>query len=565
MSFAARSRMTLAAVAATAAACGSGGGHHAAACTPTVESPQGLPYTPTAADCQMAPALPAGQPATLSGTVTYDFVPATWDGGTGGGLGFAFAEQRPVREADVEIRQCGVVLARTATDAAGRYAASFTPGAVPGATGRIVVFAVARTASPPVEVQDELQAPWALGRPLDAPGATLDLHALHGSNGCSYGPWRAAGPFALLDTIYEAAHRLLAVRDIPFAGAPLTVSWSPKYSPSTLGGTFYESSVRSMFVLGADGVDTDEFDREVVVHEWTHYLEDAFSRDDSPGGIHFFAAGDVLDPRLSFSEGFATGFAGVLLDERTFANTYWNRAGSTAWGFDLEAGPTAFDDPVPSAFSELSVVRAIWDLHDAVPPGTSEAWDAATIDAGAMFDTLAGPQKSTPALTTLASFVEGLKAQPGVDAAVVDAVLAHYGIGSITSALGDGDPPLRASFTDVPAPAATPVSRDVTLNGGYRCNERPQNQYFVFTAAGTTATVTASAAYDVDLYAYASGAFLASDTRSYTESPIAQLTLATNPGTTYVVVLNGWGGLAGLDCQPTGKVGSYPAHVTFSE
>ncbi len=557
------SRRPLALAAAAAiAACSSGSGHHPDVCAPSLATPAGQPFTPSASDCQLAPALPAGQLATLSGTVTYDLVPATYDASTRtGGLDFAHAQPRPVREGDVEVRQCDQVLARTTTDAAGRYTATFTPGAV----GRLYVAAIARTADPPIQVVDNANqgAPWAVASPLDSASATLDLHALHGWTGCGYGAWRAAGPFAILDSMYTAAHRLLDVRAVPFGAAPLTVNWSPENSPSLIGTSAYDPNDGQIWILGAAGIDTDEFDRVVIVHEWTHYLEDHFSRDDTPGGIHYYAAGDVLDPALSFSEGFATAFAGMIFEERTFAETYWGRSGLTAWGFDLEVGPTAYDDPAPSAFSELSVVRAMWDLHDAVPPGDSEPWDAATIDLGSIYDTLAGPQRTTPAVTTLASFVAGLKAQPGVDGTIVDAVLAHYAIGPISSAFGDGDPALRTMFTDVPPPSATPASFDVTLDGRYRCNERPQNQFFVFTAAGQSAAVTASASYDVDLYAYASGSLLAADTRSYAESHTANVSFTTTPGTVYVVVLNGWGGLA-PDCQPTGLLGPYGATVTFS-
>ena len=41
-----------------------------------------------------------------------------------------------------------------------------------------------------------------------------------------------------------------------------------------------------IYVLGWQNVDTDEYDAHVIAHEFQHYLEDALSRSDSPGGSH---------------------------------------------------------------------------------------------------------------------------------------------------------------------------------------------------------------------------------------------------------------------------------------
>ncbi|HBC56115.1 MAG TPA: hypothetical protein DCZ03_03035, partial [Gammaproteobacteria bacterium] len=75
-----------------------------------------------------------------------------------------------------------------------------------------------------------------------------------------------------------------------------------------IGGTFY--SGREIWLLGAENLDTEEYDKAVILHEWAHYYEDVFSRSDSIGGPH--AIGELLDLTVAFSEGFANAFSGLV-------------------------------------------------------------------------------------------------------------------------------------------------------------------------------------------------------------------------------------------------------------
>ena len=53
--------------------------------------------------------------------------------------------------------------------------------------------------------------------------------------------------------------------------------------------------------------DNDEFDDDVLWHEFAHFLMDVYARDDSPGGDHPFSD-HTLDLRLAFSEGWGDFF-----------------------------------------------------------------------------------------------------------------------------------------------------------------------------------------------------------------------------------------------------------------
>lgn len=485
----------------------------------------------------------------LSGTVTYDFIPATYDVATRtGGLVFASAAVKPVRAAIVLMLEGNTILANTTTDQAGHYSLTYTPTG----TGTLQVVALASTASPSIIVQDNTDAgsPWGVGTTV-APGTTtMNLHATHGWTGTAYDPAaRSAAPFAILDSMYTASRAFIAVR--PGVSFPeLKVNWSPNNAPQSgdkalgqIGTSHFSFANNQIYILGKEGADTDEFDSHVIVHEWAHYFERNLSRSDSPGGPH--GPGDVLDPRLAFGEGYGNGLAAMLLPESIYVDTVWSSGTLRAFGFDAETAPVPTDDPQPGAFSESTVMRLLYDLYDG---GAGEAFDGVQTGLGPIYDVLVGPEKTTDALTTIGSFVAGLKNQPGIDAAAVDTLLAHYQIGPITSAWGDGDPNLRAMYTTV---GTLPYSGTVAFEGGVDPNKWAQNQYFVVTGNGAPITVRTACAQDVDLKIYQAGTVVAT---ALTNSGNETLSFSSQAAKTYVVVVTGYGATSG----------SYPVQVQIT-
>ncbi|WP_426750442.1 carboxypeptidase-like regulatory domain-containing protein [Myxococcus sp. Y35] len=478
-----------------------------------------------------------GEPVTLSGTVTYDFVPAVYSPSSRRGtLDFARVSSRPVRNAVVQVRQGTRVVGNGVTDEQGHYSLTYTPSG----TGNLTVVALAKTTTPEIQIEDNTDnnAIWGVGNTLTGSETSKDLHATHGWSGSSYtASRRVAAPFAILDSMYTASQAFLEARPVDFP--LLKVNWSPNNVPQSgrkelgqIGTSHFSFSENEIYVLGREGVDTDEFDAHVIVHEWGHYFEANLARADSPGGPH--SSGDVLDPRLAFGEGYGNALASIILPEPIYADTYWDGSTLNAFGFDAESEPTpTTDDPRRGSFSEMSVFRLLYDLHDS---GNSEAHDRVSYDIGILYDVLVGPQKATPALTTIGSFINGLKAQPGVNAADVDTLLDFYGIGSITSDFGDGDAPLRSIYTNV---TYFPFNADITLRGGTDYNKRQQNQYFVFNGTGRTMTFTAShPTEDVGIEVYHRGEVIGSADRylSGTET----FSAATQADEPYVLVLVGF-------------------------
>lgn len=470
------------------------------------------------------------------GRVTYDFVPSRYVEGSGGTLYFSQTQVRPVRNAVVRVVEGTTVLATGNTAADGTYALSFTPGA-----GSLQVQVLARTTTPSIQVEDNTanNVTWAIAQVLNAGVTTLDVHAGHGWTGSSFGPNRRAAPFAILDSMYTAARAFMAVRTVTFPA--LKVNWSPQNAPQSgnkalgqIGTSHFASQENEIYVLGLAGADADEFDSHVIVHEWGHYFEENMSRSDSPGGPH--GRGDVLDPRIAFGEAWGTAVAAMVLPETMYTDSLWSGSTLYAWGYDAETVPNPTDDPTPNAFSEKAVLRILYDLYDSTSDGS---YDTVAVGLGTVYDVLAGPQRQTDALTTLASFATGLKAQPGANVAGINATLANFSVGAVTSDFGAGDGNLSGMFTA----AAIPYSGSIGLGGGFPSNSYQQNQYYVFTGTGRTVNITASASQDMWIAAFRRGAYV--DWADSTTTGSENLSFATTNGATYVLALQGYGQTSG--------------------
>lgn len=263
-------------------------------------------------------------------------------------------------------------------------------------------------------------------------GSTLHLHAASGWSAGGYEGVRAAAPFAILDTAFEA--RRLIVAAAPSIALPaLDFYWSAQnravvgeFCPAggAIGTSFYVGAGYSdqcatpgevaagIYLLGAfDGGfgDTDEFDQHVIAHEFGHYYEDRLSRSDSIGGAH--APDDRLDLRVAFGEGWGNAFASMVLDDPAYRDSYLGVAQD--YGFDLEHDLPA----VQGWFSEMSVGRILWDIFD----DDAEPGDDVALGFAAIHAVMSAAQVNTAALTSIFSFAAALRsAQPAAAAAIRD-------------------------------------------------------------------------------------------------------------------------------------------------
>ncbi|MCZ2420253.1 MAG: hypothetical protein LC123_10480 [Burkholderiales bacterium] len=363
----------------------------------------------------------------IEGRVSYDFVPATLDQG----LNYAETVARPARGVEVAaIADDGRELASTRAGADGGFTLS-----VPARTS-VRLRAKARLYQAPgagaswdFSIRDNTSIGYAQGnaalyavqgQAFDSGGqATLtqDLHAGSGWTGTGYGTARAAAPFAILDQFYSAIEKMRAV-DPSVVFAPMTTFWSihnrPARGEAALGEITTshwqsEGDTSGLYILGKEDVDTDEYDTGVIVHEWGHYFESRLSRSDSTGGPH--GGGDLLDMRLAFGEAWGNALAGMVREDPLYIDT--SDAGQAVSGLvmDLDAIP-AYEPR--GWFNEASVQTLLYKASRAPQLGFDDIYRVMT-----------GPQKRTPAFTSLFSFASYLREAAGPDGrAVLDALLA---------------------------------------------------------------------------------------------------------------------------------------------
>lgn len=378
----------------------------------------------------------AGPSVVISGTLSFEFVPTRE---LCFGLNYAATELRPIRGATVQLVEVegGRVLDSTAATADGSYALHSAPG------GRVFVRVRAELQSrdgsiQDVEVRDNTAA---VHRPLvERPLYVLDgspfvveeagmerhLIARSGWDGTAYSGARAAAPFAILDSVYRA---MALVRQAdPQAEFPaLDVFWSPDNSTAAssagfderigkgqIGTSFYSPAHSAIFLLGRADQDTEEFDSHVIIHEWAHYFEQAFSRSDSPGGAH--SLDEALDKRLAFSEGMATALSGMVLESSFYCDTSGPGQGN---GFRIDLDNRS--PRRPGWFNEMSVLSLMYALWS---PGQPERG----FEFGELYQVLTLDQRVTPAFTSIFSFAAALKERFPERRLLVEQLLTRYDI-----------------------------------------------------------------------------------------------------------------------------------------
>ena len=143
----------------------------------------------------------------------------------------------------------------------------------------------------------------------------------------------------------------------------LIVNWTSNSSQNhfiygQIQSSFYTKvgNISNIFVLGKENDDTDEYDISILVHEWIHYFENTLSRADSLGGSHTYD--DVLDSRLSFGEGLATGISGII-SGRYYIDTMGAQQ-SNGYFDDLESG----NIPDDGWCNEYCLAQLIYDICD---------------------------------------------------------------------------------------------------------------------------------------------------------------------------------------------------------
>ncbi|MFQ5456568.1 MAG: hypothetical protein ACE5EA_10285, partial [Nitrospirota bacterium] len=353
----------------------------------------------------------AQQSITLSGIVTYTYYKADQTG-----IVYSNPLEKPIRGAVVELyNSIGVVLESGNTTETGQY--SFTAPANSNVSV-VVTAALGDPDTPRVKIVDNTNNSALYGIYLDISTGIEDIvqdfNADSGWDGLSYSGTRAAAPFAILDTIYQA-EQLIKSADPNVTFPSLAVNWSENNKPSEgdvangdIESSSYDSDTGNLYILGAEDLDTDEYDSHVIAHEWSHYFEDKLSRSDNIGGDH--TGGDILDPRVAFGEGWGNAFSGMVFNDPLYIDTS-GFFQLTVTLMDLDTDSVSDSDQhvlgilLDGFYSESSIQEILYDLFDSGPSDD----DNISLGFKPIYDVMVGGQKNTPAYTSIFSFLKYLK------------------------------------------------------------------------------------------------------------------------------------------------------------
>ncbi|MBI1423921.1 MAG: hypothetical protein GC149_10685 [Gammaproteobacteria bacterium] len=426
---------------------------------------------------------------TVTGTVQFERVPHST---IGFGLDYAATYASPARGVTVQAINTGsnTIVATTQTDASGGYSV-----AVPNNTQiKIRVLAeMVKTGALPTwnfSVRDNTSgnAQYALDGSSTCTGTTNEtrnLTASSGWGGTSYTSTRAAAPFAILDTVYDGIQFILGVSANTNFPA-LNLYWSPNNTSSTIGTSYFNGS-DSIYILGDQNVDTDEYDPSVIAHEWGHYIEANFSRSDSIGGYH--STGDRLDMRVAFGEGYGNAFSSMVRNDPQYADSSGAQQAS-GFGFNVETETVTNK----GWYSESSVEKILYDLYDSNNSPADSDPDHLTLGFQPLWNVLINEEKSGPVFTSIYKFIAALKTHYAGDATtlsnidtLINAQSIHvndvYGTGEMNNTSSSAVLPIY-SVIDISTPANVCVTKAFARGyGSYDYNVLGMNHYLRFTPA----------------------------------------------------------------------------------
>lgn len=500
-----------------------------------------------------------GETASVSGTVSYELPEYTSANGLN--LGSPTLTTKAIRQAVVQVLNAtdDTVLGVGNSGDDGTYSVEYTPGSATAVKVRVLARTDANTANSEyisddttnnilISVLDNASAgaQWAMaGSDQDIQsGSTLtsvDLTAEVST--------RAAAPFAILDTAVSG-YNLLEEGDSGITFTKLNMYWSPSNVPSCgdkalgqictshWGSDHLNSGDKALYILGEADSDTDEYDIPVVGHEFGHYTEDTLFRSESIGGSH--SGSNELDLTVAFGEGFGTAFGAMILNSPIYFDTYsTNNTGN--FNNDLEDNSATSN---PGIFNESSVYRVLWDIYDDAADSNNSKTDNLSLGYAAIYETLRNQQRSTGSLTTILSFIKGLKDNnPSSSSAIDDLTTMEY-MQSITSEFGvagdtSGVACRNDSYTQVSSFPFNEPSGSTDLGyGGGGYNKYCSTNYYYMTGDDNsyTFTLTPAAGCDLDFSLVETGETVATGW-AFGEGAAESFTHTLTSGATYVAFL----------------------------
>lgn len=296
-------------------------------------------------------ALPRPAEAAVSGTIRYEnlLFPETGEGN------LQASEYRPIRQAPVELVGAtdSLLLGSTVSDESGHYTIEVNP-----LLGSRIVYLRVPARQDNERVKVEIVNRWGALYAMVSDLVPLDLSQDHTLD--VDGTWADdnGGLFNIFDVILIGSdfNRALAGTTTP----KVRIVWYPGAS-----GTFFRPWDRSIQLTSIAGVDTDEYDDDVILHEYGHATAHAYSHDKSPGGPHRLTARHDL--RLAWSEGFASFYSALVRGEPQYVDTASLFSAEESIRIMYEMETPGFAEFATGSNNELAIQSALWDLIDGGP------------------------------------------------------------------------------------------------------------------------------------------------------------------------------------------------------
>ena len=226
---------------------------------------------------------------------------------------------------------------------------------------------------------------------------------------------RASAPFAILDTMYQGIQTILRRRsDHQFPRARRRLGQPGQWH------VFHRPVARSTSRCSRISPRTPMSSISTSSRTSSATTSNTISRAPTTSAAPT-ALGDKLDPRVAFGEGFGYAFAAIVLNDPVARDSCVN--GTTRdLGLAFQRGNQSVRPrPVGAQTtnygcwcSESSVWSILWDLYD----NAADANDTLALGFTPIWNVLTGAQRTTPAFTTIFSFITATqKPEPAGDAA----------------------------------------------------------------------------------------------------------------------------------------------------
>lgn len=289
----------------------------------------------------------------LSGRVTYD--DRVYDEG-----GFTGAiESLPARGVTVHLLYPGeTILAETITLPDGSFGFSTSAARIDGGIMAVRALAESRYLAAEVRTVDRRDgANYGIRAEYGVPDETVarDDINLHASATTSIG-----GAMNIVDAVWGAWDTMPELAAI--ASPPLVFAWQAGLSYSC--GSCYSNNRVS---LGGGLDDPDEYDDDIILHEFGHFFVVHFSRDSSPGGPH---RDRIVEPTLAYGEGLAYFLVGMFRDNPLIIDNFeGSRRLVDMEAVTVEGGSSVgltgtSNGQITGSLREEIVAGVLWDLFD---------------------------------------------------------------------------------------------------------------------------------------------------------------------------------------------------------